>query len=355
MSHRRAQILLLLAYAYALTMTWQIWIGFRNVYSANPAKAAILHQAILENRTPPGVSWGDLGANGSNIRRLPVLLADELHRVSGLSLPSTYLAVDTVLVFATLVLLAIYLRRWMPASGVALGLLYYGSVGSMTYLFHYFHPWDRMSQVVWLVALIFLRDGRFWPLLATMAVGMTVKYDLLPLPALYAALTWRRKPLPRWLAESAALGLVAIGVLGGLIALYPGGFSSTEEQTWSARAVVLLSGTLSQMRSTFFAFPPLLMFGLPLALAFSGWRRLERFHRFALVFGCLMFVPLALASHLREVRAHMPILFLVLPPAVLELRRWLAADEDAAPQQLAVGAQAGMPGEQPGDPPVDSL
>jgi hypothetical protein len=322
MTPRTSQLLLLVVLAYLITMTWQVWLGRPLVYSAAPQKAALVHQAILDNHPPPGNSWEGLGCNGTNVRRVNVELVEALHRATGVPLKEAYFAFDTLFLFASLVLLGLYLARWLEPAWVAIGLLFYGAVGPLTYLFYFFHPWDRLSQLVWLAALWCLRDRKVWPFAALLVFGMAVKYDILPIVALWGAWTWRSDRRLAWALQTAGLAALAIGTLKLLQFAYPGGFDAQSagavDHTW-----LLLRRTLDELMTRGFAFPPLLMFGLPIALAFAGWRHLDRYHRLALLLGCVLFVPLTLGSNLREVRAQVPVLFLVLPAALQTLRRLL--------------------------------
>lgn len=322
MRQRTIHALLLVVLAYVLTMTGQFWIGYRHVYSARPQAAALLHEAILRNQVPVGMTWEQLGASGTNLRRGSIVLAEGLRQASGLPLQSVYFALDTVFLFATLILLGVYLRRWLEPVWVALGLCFVGAVAPLTYLFYYFHPWDRLSQLLWLAALFFLRDRRFWPLAAALALAVWVKYDAVLLPLLWAMAVWPTGGRRAWV-QTVALLVLAAGLLAGLKWLYP-----TEQRGQNldlvARAGEMVQRTATELGERGFAFPPLLMFAVPLGLAAAGWRHLERYHRACVLFGCVLFVPFALASNLREVRAQVPILFLVLPAALLSGRRLLA-------------------------------
>ena len=63
-----------------------------------------------------------------------------------------------------------------------------------TYHFFYFHPWDRVSVLVWLGALWCIRERKPLTLALVLAFGMLVKFDLLFVPLLYAAATWSDGP-----------------------------------------------------------------------------------------------------------------------------------------------------------------
>lgn len=323
MRPRTVRAVLLVALAYVLTMTGQFWLGYRHIYTARPQAAEQLHRAILDNRPPAGKTWNDLGANGTNLRRVSIELAESVRNATGMPLSATYFALDTIFVFGTVMLLGIYLSRWLAPPWVALGLLYYGMVAPLTYLFYYSHPWDRLSQLTWLTALFFLRDRRALPFAGVLAFGMGVKYDILALPLLWAAWTWQREQRGRWLLQALAMFGLAFGIFEALQWRYPGGFPGLGPGPGDI-AALLLRRTLDELRERSFAFPPLLMFALPIGLAVAGWQHLSRHERLSLLFGCALFGPFALSSNLREVRAQVPILFLVLPAALTTLQRLLS-------------------------------
>jgi hypothetical protein len=73
-------------------------------------------------------------------------------------------------------------------------------------------------------------------------------------------------------------------------------------------------------------YPPLLAHVLPLALAIIGWRDCDQAARAGVVFGMVCLVPVwLLQTNLVEVRAQMPLVILVLPAALLGLRRLILA------------------------------
>ncbi len=330
MQPRTVRAVLLVVLAYVLTMTGQFWLGYRQVYTAHPEAAEVMHRAILENHPPPGKTWQDIGANGTNLRRVSIELAEVVRKASGLPLFAVYFALDTVFFFCTVLLLGVYLSRWLAPPWVALGLLYYGMTTPLTYLFYYSHPWDRLSQLCWLSALFFLRDRRALPFAAVLAFGMAVKYDMLALPLLWAAWTWRPDQRRRWLGQSLAMFAVAVGVFKVLQWRYPAGYTPLGTGL-TATVAVYSQRLVEELRERAFAFPPMLMFALPLGLAFAGWKRLSRLEHLSLLFGCALFGMFSLGSNLREVRAQVPILYLVLPAALMTLQRLLTDDTAQEP------------------------
>jgi hypothetical protein len=92
------------------------------------------------------------------------------------------------------------------------------------------------------------------------------------------------------------------------------------------------------MRSLYVFYPPLLVFGPTLALAFVGARRGDRLMASMALFGLLLLVPLFIAANFDEVRAQMPMFVLLLPAAVVGLRRLLEpgqVDLSANPRTLS--------------------
>jgi hypothetical protein len=85
-------------------------------------------------------------------------------------------------------------------------------------------------------------------------------------------------------------------------------------------------------------YPPLLVFALPVLLTAVGMRWSGRFLRASAVFGLALFIPIALGSHFAEVRAHMMILVLLLPCALVGLETLLwpdgAGQQERAPDRM---------------------
>jgi hypothetical protein len=297
-------------------MVLQVWVGSFTIYQANPdrARALLLHEAILHNQLPQGVTWADLGAQGTNVRRFAVELADAVHRVTGLRVLVVYQLIDSVCLFLTFILLFVFLRTWLEDVYCVIGILYSAIVGVLTYHLHFFHPWDRVSQLAWMILLMLILNRRVIVFAAVLAIAVTIKFDVIFLPGLWSMYTYDKGDRVRWLATTACLFLVSFGTLQLLRAVYPGGSLEWE-------GLYRLGGKLiDDLRHMHVAYPPLLMFGLPLALAFPGLRSKDRFTISAVLFGCMLLIVFALTTNLREVRAEVPVLFLLLPAALQNLR-----------------------------------
>jgi hypothetical protein len=277
----------------------------------------------VENRLPAGVTWSSFGGNGSNIRVGAVYLAEAAHRLTGARVATAYFVLDTVTLFCALLILFIYLQRWIETPLALLGVLYVCAVLPLTYALHFFHPWDRLSLLSWIVALHLLRDRRlFWFALA-LVVDVVVKYDIVLLPGLYwlAFITranWRSVTL-----KTSALFAVSFGTFAVLRVLLPGGF---EPRHFGQQ----LSVNLHDLAALRLAYPPLLGFAVPVALAAIGFRQADSFARSSALFAALLCIPLVLATNFQEFRAEMPILILLLPAALVGCRALLAPDDTVA-------------------------
>jgi hypothetical protein len=84
------------------------------------------------------------------------------------------------------------------------------------------------------------------------------------------------------------------------------------------------------MLTTHIGFPPLLVFGIPTLLAVAGWRTGDRFQRATAFFALPMCGILFLMTNFIEVRAEMPLYFLLSPLALAGLKRLLEPEPAAA-------------------------
>jgi hypothetical protein len=312
---RRAYaVLLLILLAGSLAFALK-WVGEVTTYRESlEQRRDMMHEAILHNQIPPGYgSWRELGASGTNIRVATVYLAEGLHRITGLAVTKIYQILDTAGLFFSFLLLFAYLRQTSPPAYAVVGTLYLGAILPLSFLFTYFHPWDRLSLLCWVALLILLRAQRLVAFAALLAVSITVKYDTLPLPGLYFLANVTRENWKSVVLRSALLFAVTFGVWLGLSALLPGGF---EDRSMLAQ----LSNNLRVFREMLVDYPPLLGLTVPVLLAVLGYSQSDRFSRASVVFGFLLFIPLILASNFAEIRAQLPVLVLLLPSALIGLR-----------------------------------
>lgn len=308
---RLLKVALLVGLAAAMTLTSQFWVGNATIYSeALEPQRARQHEIILRNQLPPGQTWDGIGANGTNIRVTTVYLADIVHRVTGLSLTLTYVLIDTLAIFLTLIATFVLLKHWLPPSYALLGLLYVGVILPLTYFLYWFHPWDRVSLLAWVVCILLLRSQRLLLFSITLALAVTIKYDIVLLPGLYFLAFSSRANWQRTALLTTAFFAIAFGVYFGLRVLRPGGFD---------RTVGLLEQVLRNLRvfrQEPLAYPPLLALALPLCAGLVGLVYADRFVRACFGFGVLLLGALFLVSNFDELRALMPVLLLILPAAL---------------------------------------
>lgn len=323
-TYRELAVVAVLAAALTLGLQW--WVGGATIYDpAWVGRRTAMHHAMMINRAPAGLSWSDIGANSINIRLGVVYAAELVHRVLGVSIWSSYFVLETWFLWCTFPLLYLCLRWWFPPSWSLVGLLFYTAVLPHTYFFHHFHPWDRPSLFLWLVLLMLLRANRLLLMAAVLVLAVVVKYDVLLFPALYWLARVERRNWVTVTAWTAALFTVSFATYYGLRWAFPGGFADRQ-----IGAQVMTN--LRAMRHLYLFYPPLLVFGPTLALAFVGSRFGDRLMRAMALFGVLLLVPLFIAANFDEVRAQMPMFILLLPATTAGLRHLL---ESAGSQHSA--------------------
>lgn len=318
-----AGFLLLLALCGVLTLTMQSAAGNLSIYSeAVEARRLQAHETILHNQLPDGVeSWGELGANGTNIRIGAVYLAEAMHQTLGISVIHSYWFIDTISLFLALVLLYFFLSNWVPDRYAVLGILYVGSVLPLTYLFVLFHPWDRLSLLSWVVLLMLVRSRRTLVLGVALALSVTIKYDVVLLPGLYWMAHLSRARFIRTSIETAALFVVAFGVYFGLRTVLPGGFGGAGMSGIVVENLHRLVNLTIYFPPT--AYPPFLVFLLPVLLIILRFPEDDQFLRAAIIYAGVLTCYFFIASHFEEVRALMPLLLMILPAALLSLKSFL--------------------------------
>src|SRR5688572_3378853 len=299
----------------------QSWVGRATIYRPELVpRIENAHEAILHNRVPDGASWSKHGLNSTNIRVGSVFLAEGITRVSGLSVPTAYRLLDTVALFATLVLLLVFLGRVVPAPYAVIGAMAFAAALPLSYQLFYFHPWDRLSLLGWTALLMMLERRRFGLFAAALPVAMLVKFDVVLLPALYFLLTAPMPPLAgdrpalvRSALSTAGLFAITFGVYWALQAWRPGGF---EPVAYGPLAI----HNVNMLRDLKLAYPPFLGLGLPLLLALVGFSRSERFARSCAVFAGLLLLVFIVKARFEEFRALVPVFLLLLPAALVGLQ-----------------------------------
>lgn len=318
---RALRAIITIGWAASVTLTMQSWVGGATIYRPElGTRIETAHEAILHNRVPGGGTWTASGLNSTNIRVGSVFLAEGISRVSGWSVPTAYRMLDTMALFATLILLLVLLGRVASPPYAIIGATAFAAVLPLSYQLFYFHPWDRLSLFAWTALLMMLERRRFALFAAALPVAMLVKFDVVLLPALYFLLTAPMPPLRgdyRALVRSALVttGLFAItfGLYWGLQAWRPGGF---EPVALGPLAV----HNLAMLRDLKLAYPPFLGLAVPLLLAAIGFSRSERFAQACAVFAALLLIVFIVKARFEEFRALVPVFVLLLPAALVGLQ-----------------------------------
>jgi len=305
-----------MALSFSITLINQVWVGGLTIYSPNKApQREQLHQIILSNRLPDGVqSWTTLGANGLNVRVLTVWTAEGLHRSTALSLDDSYWIIETGALFLCCVLLFSLLQSLAGPYFALGGLLYFGSVLPLTYLFHYFQPWDKPSLAAWLGSMICAHQRKWLYLAAVLTVGMLIKYDILVFPIFVFFAEFRRTGWRKTILIAGALLCLTVSIYLLLNWMVPNGF---EPRPVTFR----LLQNFSMVRQYSFQYPPLLGLGVAWVLAAFGFRAADDYARAGVLLSVIMTVILLLQTEFYELRADMPILALLLPASVVGVQR----------------------------------
>lgn len=313
MKFRRTILLLVTTGIVSLLSTK--WVGGVTIYAKEmEEKRLFVHTAVVENRLPEGRTWESYGSNALNIRIAVPYAVDALHRATGVGILALYRAIDLVCIFVFLNLYFLYLRRWFDWMWCAMALLFMAALLPMTYLFHAFQGWDRPSCVLWMVLLLLLRDRRLVLFTVALVASVFVKFDTILLPLLYWLCLVTRARFWRTSLETAGLFALTFGLYYGLQKLIPGGVEPRDLRGYvvgNARSILVHHVT----------FPPLLMFLFPAVLAAFGWARGDRFQRACALFVLPMTAILYVMTNFIEVRAEMPLFFLLSPLAIAGLQR----------------------------------
>lgn len=315
-TNRIAWWLLAAAFSIVMTLTNQMWVGGMTIYREDRESARQrLHEAIINNRLPPGVeSWRALGANRSNIRLAVVWTAELLQRATGQPLARCYFAIESLGLLLCCLLLYWLLETCCGAPLAMAGLLYFGTVLSLTYLLHHFQPWDRPSLAVWLASLLCAYYRR-WALLAlVLLVGMAIKFDIVVFPLFVFLLERRRSEVRTALLTAGVLAAITGTVFVLLNWLVPGGF---ESGSFSAR----IFRNVEHLASYNLRHPVLLALTIPAALAAWGYRYADDFARSTAEFALFLSGVFFLETNFVELRQQVPTLVFLMPAAAAAVRR----------------------------------
>jgi hypothetical protein len=314
---KRAVWLLALTLSVSITLTQQKWVGELSIYAPERwAIREVIHEAILHNRLPDSVTtWASLGANGANIRLLTVVAAEGVHRLTGMTVHRSYLAIETAALLLCCLLLFAFLEPYTGWAFALAGLLYWGSILPLTYIYHHFHPWDKPSIATWLLALICARNRWWWSLAGVLMVGVATKYDIIVFPLLVFQAYRKSDPLPVNVRRTALLFVVTFSTYLLLRWLVPDGFEPRS-------LVEQFQANMIALRETrYIMYPPLLALGLPLGLAIIGYSTADEFARACLQLMAVVGIILALLTNFVEFRAEVPMFLLMLPAAWFGLKR----------------------------------
>ncbi len=330
---RYGSLFLLVLLVSVIVSTAQSAVGDATIYSQAVApNRELLHRAILDNR-PPSSGWGSVGATKTNVRIGVVHLAESIRLLTNASLHDIYRGIDTVFLSVFLLGLFAYLRQWVPALYALVGLMFVGAVLPLTYLMHYFQPWDRLQLCLWLLVLQTIKAHKPVLLAGALCVGMLVKFDMLLVPLLHLASHASRQSVKRVTVETALLSLLAVCLYFGL----DGAFANTGDPARfnPETAFLRASSNLGTINDRGLSHPALLLHGLPLLLALVRFRTRERFLAVGVLFACSMSIIWYLFTVYAEVRTQAMLLILLLPPALMTLREELSPHEGTAGDMTA--------------------
>lgn len=324
-SKGRLGIVLLLWLVGSITVGLQAFVGHATLYSKDlEEKRLLLHESVLSGQPPAGQNWDSAGALSMNVRVGVFYLAEGIHRMTGLSISIVYVLLDTVFLFAALVGLFFYLRKWLPDTYCLIGLLYFSAMLPLSYFLHHFHPYDRLQLALWILMLYLIRERRVLLFGAVLALSTIVKFDTMLLPALYGAAHISRENWRRVLGETAGLFALVFGVYEVLLTSFPGAAEDPQRfHYWTAWHIV--EHNIRDIIRMNIALPPLLLHGMPLVLACMRLPGRPRFLQASTVFAIALLVLYFLFSFIAEVRAQLMIVVLLLPAALLTLHDILGA------------------------------
>lgn len=305
-----------------ITIGLQSWLGDQTIYSRSlERQREVFHFAILANEAPGGAGWGAVGALSIQKRVGVVYLAEAARKFTGLAVGRVYKGLDTLFLFVSLLGLFFYLRKWLPDIYCLLGLLYFCTALPLTYFFQVFHPWDRLQLAIWIGLLWLVADRRFLPLMVGLLLSVLVKFDTILLPFFYLLANINRHNRVRTGLESLVLLILAFGAYFAVGRLFPAPLD-TAGFDWNNAHVTLLRN--AQVFTNLNArFPPLLVHALPvfLSLLFLRWK--PRFVWASVMFALGLTAVYMMFSNYEEVRAHIVVLVLILPSALISLRYFL--------------------------------
>ena len=301
-----------------LSITLQIYIGNANIYFSREASGNSYwvdqHEGVLRNQLPNGKTWDGIGMNGVNIRIGVVYFADWISKFIRWPIMKTYRWIDNCFLVATFFFLYFVLELWLGSNRAFIGVFYYAFSQITSYFPLHWHPWDRPSHFLWLLSLFLLFKKRDILLWLIVMLGMLIKYDLIMISGVYflaniSKTNWR-KPL----VVSCLLFFSCASLLWLLIQIFPGGFPDTAKG--ESHFSKLIAFNIQKFLEVPLAYPPLLVFSLPLLLGFWGWKKASQFEKSGYLIGSFALPGYFCTSYFGETRAEMPLLLMILPCAL---------------------------------------
>jgi len=318
--------LLLITLCGIITITLQNYVGKKTLYEKDrEEKRLFLHTAIFNNSLPEGKSWNDYGAGGTNTRIFMVYAVEYLHRWTGAPVLKLYIIMDYIFLYLSLMLLFLYLRKWMEDPYCVIAILYTGISLIATYHYHTFHPWDRISFCIWIVLVWFIREKRDLLFVTLLVLSIPVKFDVIILPLFYLIYHYYADPFARTkvFMKSFFFLILALALYELLKYFYAQPGTGITNVLLIDSLYVLpnrLMMNLDQMSGLGLAYPPFLVFTLPLVFSFYRWQDKNLFMKISVLFALFILAVHFCLINLREVRAQTMVLLLLLPAALAGLK-----------------------------------
>jgi len=311
-----------------ITVGVQTWIGDQTIYSRQlEVKREALHFGILANEAPGGAGWKAVGGLTIQKRIGVIYLAEIIRKHTTLSVGKIYKLLDSAFLFVSLLGLFFFLRRWVPDIYCLLGVLYFSAMLPLTYFFQLFHPWDRLQLAIWIGLLCLVADRQFVLLAIGLFVSVLVKFDTVLLPLFYFAVHFKKNQWLKTCVESMALLILVFSTYFALGQFFPAPLDTGVGFNWVSAFSQLQKNARTLMDMNV-RFPPLLVHALPIFLSLFFLQSKNRFVWTAVAFALGLSVVYIMFSNYEEVRAHMVVLVLVLPSALLNLKNFLEIGKD---------------------------
>lgn len=316
----RKELVIVVAIGLSLTVLLQFNLGIENIYVRHHEERLSLHNAIVTNTLPVGVnSWTELGANSVQRRYFAVWTAQQLIN-AGLPFLLAHFLQDSAFLFATFVALAFYLRMFVDFRSTLLGLLVAGTFAVLTYRHWYFHPWDRMSQFLWVLGFISVARGSLLKTLLVVVVGVLVKPDIVLLPILWLLVWYGSLGKFQW---RRILGGIALAVASYIVMIFMSRvFPAEETPLLSSRmlSAAIRTNLKDILDLGVVGWPPLLFWGWPATMVALAWKHLAQSHRRLAMWGILCIAASATPDGgMKELRNQFAFFLGILPVFMLAL------------------------------------